>query len=96
MYQQQQQQQQVMYTAEQIQAYQNQAYEERYRDYYASLKTAQQQQHRQQQQQQASEQEMWDSERPTLKTQRSSFFTGGVKNTLGKVGNGFLNRKNTP
>ncbi|TGJ86147.1 hypothetical protein E0Z10_g2618 [Xylaria hypoxylon] len=98
MYQQQQQQQQQQqkqhaYTPEQIQAYQPDAYDEKYRNYYASLQTAQQQQ------QQSNEQEMWDSERPTLKPQRSSFFTGGMKNTLGKakvVSNGFLNRKNTP
>ncbi len=96
------QQQQHAYTPEQIQAYQNQAYDEQYRNYYASLKTAQQQQQQQQQQQkqqQSNEQSMWDDERPSLKPQRSSFFTGGVKSTLGKakvVGNGFLNRKHTP
>ncbi|KAI1284504.1 hypothetical protein F5Y07DRAFT_346775 [Xylaria sp. FL0933] len=97
--QQQQQQQQHAYTPEQMQAYQNQAYDEQYRNYYASLKAAQQQQLQQQQQQQSNEQAMWDADRPTLKPQRSSFFTGGVKNTLGKakvVGNGLLNRKNTP
>ncbi|KAI0541034.1 hypothetical protein GGR58DRAFT_458865 [Xylaria digitata] len=96
-YQQQQQQQQHGYTPEQIQAYQPEAYDDKYRNYYASLQTAQQQQQQQLQlQQQSSEQEMWDNERPTLKPQRSSFFTGGMKNTLGKVGNGFLNRKHTP
>ncbi|KAI1125379.1 hypothetical protein F5Y10DRAFT_247292 [Nemania abortiva] len=103
--QQQQQQQQNTYATEQMQAYQ-QAYDEKYKSYYASLQTAQQQQLKQQQQQQQQQQsngpEMWESngpERPTLKPQRSSFFTGGVKNTFDKakiVGTGLLNRKHTP
>ncbi|KAI1738519.1 hypothetical protein F4680DRAFT_425179 [Xylaria scruposa] len=101
-YQQQPQQQQV-FAPEQMQAYQQQAYDEKYKSYYASLQAAQQQQlqreQQQQQQQQPNDPDMWDGERPTLKPQRSSFFTGGVKTTLGRakiVGNGLLNRKNTP
>ncbi|KAI0833055.1 hypothetical protein F5Y06DRAFT_185254 [Hypoxylon sp. FL0890] len=38
----------------------------------------------------------WDQPRPQLKPQRSSFFTGGVKNTLDKakiMGNGMFSRK---
>ncbi|KAI0459832.1 hypothetical protein F5B21DRAFT_454360 [Xylaria acuta] len=105
---QQHQQQQHVYAPEQVQAYQQQAYDEKYQSYYASLQAAQQQQLQQEQQrlqqgqqgqQQPNEPNMWDGERPTLKPQRSSFFTGGVKNTFGKakiVGNGLLNRKNTP
>ncbi|RYC59947.1 hypothetical protein CHU98_g6255 [Xylaria longipes] len=94
----QQHQQQHVYAPGQVQAYQHQAYDEKYQSYYASLQAAQQQQ-LQQEQQQPNEPGMWDGERPTLKPQRSSFFTGGVKNTLGRakiVGNGLLNRKNTP
>ncbi|KAI0120115.1 ankyrin repeat-containing domain protein [Nemania sp. FL0031] len=102
-YQPQQQQQQSTYSVEQMQAYQ-QAYDEKYKGYYASLQTAQQQQQLKQQQQQLQQQqlngpEIWEAERPTLKPQRSSFFTGGVKNTFDKakiVGTGLLNRKHTP
>ncbi|KAI1155722.1 hypothetical protein F4825DRAFT_406258 [Nemania diffusa] len=98
--QQQQQAQQSLYAAEQIQGY-HQDYDEKYKSYYASLQTAQQQQLQQQQQQQqqlSNAQETWESERPVLKSQRSSFFTGGVKNTFDKakiVGTGLLNRKHT-
>lgn len=105
-YQQHQQQPQEVYAADQIQAYQ-QAYDEKYKGYYTSLQTAQQQQQQQlqlqlQQQlqhQQSNGQEMWGVERPSLKPQRSSFFAGGVKNTLDKakiVGTGLLNRRHTP
>ncbi|KAI1175489.1 hypothetical protein F4777DRAFT_550113 [Nemania sp. FL0916] len=113
-----QQHQQNTYSAEQVQAYQ-QAYDEKYKDYYASIQTAQQQLNgqgqgqgqvqglMQGQQPQGQEQEIWDGSRPSLKPQRSSFFTGGVKNTFDKgmkstldrakiVGTGLLNRRNTP
>ncbi|KAI0398353.1 hypothetical protein F5Y17DRAFT_412009 [Xylariaceae sp. FL0594] len=102
----QQQQQTHVYTPEQLQAYHNHhqqdAYEdEKYQRYYASLQAAAAQQQQQEQQLQQlgmhhRRQESWGPSPPPLKAQRSSFFTGGVKSTLGKakiVGNGFLNRK---
>ncbi|KAI0201255.1 ankyrin repeat-containing domain protein [Astrocystis sublimbata] len=90
-----------MYQQSQPQVYAQQAYapeqDEKYQSYYASLQAAQQQQE-QQQQQFNNEPGSWDNQPLALKPQRSSFFTGGVKNTFGKakiVGNGILNRKNT-
>ncbi|KAI1326816.1 hypothetical protein F5Y16DRAFT_218338 [Xylariaceae sp. FL0255] len=78
-----------------------QAYHDQYSNYYDSLNRVQQQK----EQEQLSRQQTtnvhyvpdWEDDRPPpLKSQRSSFFAGGVKNTFDKaktMGNGFLSRK---
>ncbi|KAI1435994.1 hypothetical protein GGR50DRAFT_702209 [Xylaria sp. CBS 124048] len=102
--QQQQQQQQYPYGPEQVPLYRDPAYDERYRNYYASLQAAQQQllqkqqeeEQQMQQHQEQQQQQQWngpatlDAPRSALRNQRSAFFTDGVKKM---VGNGFLHRR---